>query len=704
MNSIDKPLGCVANAEPSISESGSAVPKARILVVDDHLSGREYVKTVLGYAGHEVLEAADGQEGLEIASRHRPDLIISDILMPKLNGLEMVRQIRGQPEIAGTRIIIWSATFRQSEAQTMAAALDVAQFLKKPVEPQTLLAAVKEILAAPPPSSVPLAVLAKLEEAHHRLLNEKLYKKTLELEQEIKERQQVEIALRESQHSFAGLIESAMDAIISIDAEQRIVLFNAAAEALFRCPAAEAIGSPVERFIPEHFRTLHGDQVRQFATAGIAARTVGQTMAFWGMRADGMEFPIEASISKVHVGGQWRLTVILRDITERRRAEEQLKASESRFRLLCDFAPVLIWMSGLDKGCTWFNRPWLDFTGRTMEQEVGAGWTEGVHPDDFERCLHIYETAFDRREPFAMEYRLRHHDGEYRWIFDQGVPRFEGRMGFTGYIGSCFDITERKTAAAQVQRLNADLEQRVRERTAELERSNDALLHSNSELQHFAHAAAHDLQTPLRSIAGFTQLLQREVQGQVNERADEWLSLVIDNTKRLHTLIQECLAYTRLDAQGLPFQAVDLRDVADQVVTSLAVLVQETGAEICCDPLPTLSVDRTQIAQVLQNLIENAIKYNQSKPPKLAIGCEFQEDEWLFSVADNGIGIDSRHHERIFEIFRRLHTYSQVPGTGIGLALCRRIVERHGGHIWVESRPGEGSTFYFTLPVRSAID
>lgn len=257
---------------------------------------------------------------------------------------------------------------------------------------------------------------------------------------------------------------------------------------------------------------------------------------------------------------------------------------------------------------------------------------------------------------------------------------------------------ERRKLADTLRAMNEELESRVIERTTELTQASDALLRSNMDLQHFAHATAHDLRTPLRSIAGFAQLLQQKVLEYEDAQAKEWASMVIDNAKRLQALIDSLLSYTRTQTQRLPIEPVDLQSVATEVITSLVVLIHETGAEISCGHLPTLPADRIQMAQLLQNLIENGIQYNRSKPPRVSITCELLEGEWVFSVKDNGIGIDPKHHERIFHLFGRLHNYHQIPGSGIGLALCCRIVERHGGRIWVKSRLGEGSTFYFSLP------
>jgi signal transduction histidine kinase len=246
--------------------------------------------------------------------------------------------------------------------------------------------------------------------------------------------------------------------------------------------------------------------------------------------------------------------------------------------------------------------------------------------------------------------------------------------------------------------LNAELEQRVRERTTQLEQANEVMLHTNMELQRFTHAMAHDLQTPLRSIAGFSQLVQEAVRRYGDTEVDGWASQVVGNARRLQCLIQGLLSYARLDAQALRTEEVDMNQLFDEVVASLQAMISETAADVGRGDLPTVGCIRSQISQLLQNLIENGLKYNKAEQPRVFVSCEPSGQDWVFSVADNGMGIDPKHHERIFDIFKRLHTYAEIPGTGIGLALCRGIVERHGGRIWVESRPGEGSIFHFSLP------
>ncbi len=260
------------------------------------------------------------------------------------------------------------------------------------------------------------------------------------------QRKYAEEAAADSSNRLAGVVESAMDAIIAVDSQQRIVVFNAAAEKIFGCRTEDALGQPIDRFIPDRFRAQHHAHISRFSETGVTNRTMGTLGALWALRANGEEFPIEASISQVKTEGHNLFTVIIRDITERVKAQEAMRETEGRFRLVANTAPVLIWMAGPDKLCTYFNQPWLDFTGRRLEDELGNGWVQGVHPEDREECLATYTQAFDRRQPFRMEYRLRGHDGVFRWLLDIGVPRVNADGSFAGYIGSCVDLSERKHA------------------------------------------------------------------------------------------------------------------------------------------------------------------------------------------------------------------------------------------------------------------
>jgi hypothetical protein len=235
------------------------------------------------------------------------------------------------------------------------------------------------------------------------------------------------------------------------------------------------------------------------------------------------------------------------------------------------------------------------------------------------------------------------------------------------------------------------LEQQVAERTDELARS-------NADLEQFAYVASHDLQEPLRAVAGCVQLLQQRYKDQLDGRGHALIQHAVEGASRMQSFIQDLLSYSRVGTRGQSFEAVDCAAVLESALASLSVSIRESGAVITHGPLPKIAADRTQLTQVIQNLVSNALKFRGQHPPKVHIDAEQDNGAWRFAVCDNGIGIEPRYVERIFGIFQRLHTRREYPGTGIGLAICKRIVERHGGRIWVSSEPGQGATFFFTIP------
>jgi len=269
-------------------------------------------------------------------------------------------------------------------------------------------------------------------------------------------------------------------------------------------------------------------------------------------------------------------------------------------------------------------------------------------------------------------------------------------LGIAGFITQR-EMVQRSKAEEEVRKLNADLERKVAERTAQLaERAKD-LERSNMELQQFAYVASHDLQEPLRTIASFTQLLAKRYGDKLDDKAREFIGFAVDGSKRMQTLINDLLSFSRVGTQGKALAPVRCDAVLDTVLRSLKRAIEDSGAVITRDPLPVVLADELQLGQLLQNLMGNALKFRGDKAPRIHVAVERNGEGWKFSVRDNGIGIAPEHDERIFVIFQRLHTKTQYAGTGIGLAICKKIAERHGGRIWVEPTPGGGSTFYFTI-------
>ena len=294
----------------------------------------------------------------------------------------------------------------------------------------------------------------------------------------------------------------------------------------------------------------------------------------------------------------------------------------------------------------------------------------------------------------------------------------EGGRVFTVFLR---DISARKDAEAALRRAHDQLEARVAERTAELVDKNrdlereiqerqraeerlarqaQELARSNADLEQFAYVASHDLQEPLRMVASYTQLIAKRYRGRLDEDADEFIAFVVDGALRMQRLINDLLAFSRVGTRGKAFTLTSWEAVMQRVASNLATAIEERHAEVTWEGLPTLPADDTQAVLLLQNLVGNAIKFNGAEPPRVRVAAHQVGSEWQFSVSDNGIGIDPQYAERIFVIFQRLHPASEYPGTGIGLAICKKVVERHGGRIWLDSTPGGGTTFYFTLPER----
>ena len=282
------------------------------------------------------------------------------------------------------------------------------------------------------------------------------------------------------------------------------------------------------------------------------------------------------------------------------------------------------------------------------------------------------------------------------------------------------EIGKRRRLEGKLRGAYDEMEMRVKDRTADLVRSNSklereitehkqakealaersrALERSNAELQQFAYVASHDLQEPLRMVASYVQLLARRYEGKLDADADDFIRYAADGAKRMQALIDALLTYSRVETHAKPFHRTDCNEVLRVTLENLQVAIEEKHAEVTSDVLPTVTADRVQLEQLFQNLIDNGIKFQGRETPRVHLSAEQQDGQWVFSFRDNGIGIEPQYSERVFVIFQRLHGTGEYPGTGIGLSICKRIVERHGGHIWVESEPGRGSKFLFTIPV-----
>jgi PAS domain S-box-containing protein len=384
--------------------------------------------------------------------------------------------------------------------------------------------------------------------------------------------------------------------------------------------------------------------------------------------------------------------VLQKQTAELAAAREVLQASRDFYLYLFDRFPSLVWRSDTEGQANYFNTTWLRFTGRTLEQEQGMGWVEGLHEEDREKSLSTYKDAHEKRQPLEMEFRLRHVSGEFRWLQNSASPFFNPDGAFAGYIGSCYDITERKNAEAAIRDLNQDLERRVQERTAELQRT-------IQDLEAFSYSVSHDLRTPLRAINAFSRLLNEDGSDELKPESKRYLGLISEGAVRMGQLIDDLLAFSRLGRQPLEVSRVNMEEVAREVVEECAVEYDGRNVQFNFDNFCDVYADRNLVKHVLQNLVSNALKFTQQQVVAIiSLGCTDTKNGVASYVRDNGTGLDMKYSEKIFGVFERLHTPEQYEGTGVGLAIAHRIIHRHGGQIWVESEQGKGASFYFSLP------
>jgi PAS domain S-box-containing protein len=509
------------------------------------------------------------------------------------------------------------------------------------------------------------------------------------LHQSERKRQSAERAEREKQAQLSGLVDTAMDAIIMVDAQHRITLFNAAAEAMYGYGADEMQGQPLDRLLPARHRGDHTEKIGRFGATGLSSRRMGGLGAVSGVRADGTEFNVEASISQVHIDGALFYTVILRDVTENVRVKHSLQESEARFRSLADAAPVMIWLADPDQCRTWFNHTWLRFTGRLPEQDLGRGWVELVDPEDLPHYLTVYRAAFAQQQPFEMEYRLLQAGGAYTWVLGRGVPRLGPGGEFLGFIGCCTDISLQKTA-----------EQNLNEARRSAEEASSAK-------SSFLANMSHEIRTPMNAIFGMTQLCLRT--GPSNQQRNYLNKITLATDSLLH-IIDDILDLSKIEAGRLEISAEPfrLRGVFDSVVSMLGDRIFAKSLALDMPVLPpaesTLLGDAQRLGQVLVNLVANAIKFTERGRIAVSVQEKALEDgvvELHFSVKDQGIGLSVQEQARLFQAFSQADasTTRRYGGTGLGLAICKRLVEMMGGSLWVDSAPGQGSTFHFTARV-----
>lgn len=627
----------------------------KVLVVDDQPSNLRFLSKLLTAQGYQVYRAICGQLALNVAIAHCPDLILLDIRMPEMNGYEVCRRLKATAETEQIPVIFLSVLDEMND-KLQAFRVGGADYITKPFQVEEVLARIDKQVG-----------LQKLQQQ----LKEQNYQ------------------LQQSQSLLASILNSSLDGVVAYSAvrnsEGNIVdfqwlLINPAAEKFYGLLLNEIVG---KNLLAELSQVRNNGLFDLYVSVVETGETVDREFSYEHERDTIVWLHIVAV--KLNDG----LAVTFRNITDRKRAEIALRDSEERFRAIFEQAAVGIAKTAL---CGQFMRvnPGFCQIVRYAESELlQQNWQAITHPDDIEADREYVRSLLSGNiQTFSLEKRLLCKDEAVRWA-NVTVSAMRDAKGTPQYlICAIEDISERKLVQELLQ---ASLDTQTRYA--------QELTRSNAELEQFSYVASHDLQAPLSTIAGYAQLLEKRCHNQLDAQGNKFIRNIVNSCERMQALIDDLLEYSRVGRSEKPFDLIDCNLVFEDACANLQLAIRQDQASVTRGDLPRVRGDSFQLLQLFQNLIGNAIKYRSSEAPMVHVGASRQGDSWVFSVQDNGIGIAEQYHPRIFQLFQRLHSQKQYSGTGIGLAICQRIVDRHGGRLWVESEPNRGSTFYFSIPI-----
>ncbi len=552
-------------------------------------------------------------------------------------------------------------------------------------------------------------------------------------------RRGLEQALRESEEMYRALVENGPNAVAVNVGTNRVFVNRAYLELQGLSDPSQVVGKPLDEFVVPEDR----DMVKARTLARQRGDPAPSVYDYRIRRANGEVRTVQTCARATTYKGAPASLAIIRDMTDRRQTEKALRESEAIQRRLAQESEVLARIGRIIVSSVNPEAVFEEFASevsrllafdRLVVLSVGddgssRGWVyEATGPNPIVRpskTIDVSESilgevmrtrkgvivqgkTFDEMEArYACLGRLREL-GIQSSIEVPLITRNEvvGGMTIRSFIAEAYtdrDMTVAERIAQQIAGAiaNEQLYTDLKKAKHVLEEQKAALARSNAELEQFAYVASHDLQEPLRMVSSYVQLLARRYQGKLDSEADEFIAYAVDGANRMQTLLNHLLKYSRVGTQGKPFETVSAVTALQYALDNLKVAIDESGAQVTWDQLPTVLADDTQLVQLLQNLVGNSIKFRGPEPPRVHIAAVDRGMEWEFTVQDNGIGMAPEHLDRIFLIFQRLHTKTEYPGSGIGLAICKKIVERHGGRIWVTSQPGKGATFHFTIPVRA---
>ncbi|RYY26600.1 MAG: PAS domain S-box protein [Chitinophagaceae bacterium] len=509
---------------------------------------------------------------------------------------------------------------------------------------------------------------------------------------DITDRKKTAEKIRDSEEKNMLIMNAALDAIICIDTNGDVTFWNPRATEIFGWNADDVMGKPLSSFIiPEKFRHHHDAGIERYLKTG-KEQALNRILELDGVRRSGEEFPIELTVIPIRQPNEEFFCAFIRDISARKKAEERIRQSNERFEKVAQATNDAIWdwdivQNNLYRGSGFL--PLFGFAKDTAPDEKEI-WNQGFHPEDLAGVQSSLHEALDDKSTnhWQMQYRILRADGRVSTVIDRGVIIRDQYGEAVRMVGAMNDISYQKEFEESLTRLNKVLGEQARD-----------LAISNNELEQFAYVASHDLQEPLRMVTSFLKQLENKYSAVLDDRAKQYIYFAVDGAKRMKQIILDLLEFSRVGRGDERLEMVDVKLLVEESLMLFANQVDETQAIITIHSLPEVLTYKTPFRQVFQNLLSNAIKYRKpDRVPSIEISASENESDWQFIVKDNGIGISKEYHERIFVIFQRLHNRDEYSGTGIGLAIVKKIINNLGGSIWIDSDEGKGTSINFTIP------
>lgn len=794
-----------------------------ILLAEEDRGLASHWQSLIEQLGHRVIHECTVSGAIRALEESMVDLIITDILLESATsnadpqgGLKIISYIALNmtplPQIIAISGAIGASAFVDRNFDR----LDTMRALRKPVSDDDFIAAVKRSLDAQP---APITSSTDLSECNLPEEVAPTKQSNNQLEGLVQLLKATQFNLQRTQYS----LDHAPDGVYWLDQASRLIYANNWNCSLLGYTRKELLSKTVSDIDPNipNVDFFQDEILPKISKDSLQQETIH-------LRKDGTPITVETTLQRLEYDGEVIVCVYVRDISGRKADEADLLAakaaveeSERRFRSLANSSSPLCWTTELDSTCSWLNARWLHYSGKSMEDQLGYGWLNTVHPDDRDRASSGYRSAFQQQEEFSLDYRLRRHDGEYRWFTVNATPRFDLNEKFVGYVGMSFDCHDAKLHLEQLEQSRNELalanssrramlellgtsdgvwdwtigtadseytpgfrnilgfasddlhalpntlaafdsrihpddhagfwkslmdscedritfvhEYRIRDakehylwvrtrgnasydsnghpirfvgltfdisdrKQAEiaLAAERESLAQSNQDLSQFAYVASHDLQEPLRAVGGFLQLLELKCADQLDEQAKGYIQKSVDGAARMSQLINDLLLFSRVSRSESTIADVRLNSVVEAVAEEYDEVIARENVTLHVGQLPTITAARPLLMQLFRNLIGNSIKYRGTAPLHIEVSAAAKGADWLIRVQDNGIGVSPKHSERIFQLFARLHDREAYPGTGIGLAICKRVTERLRGEISIEENSKPGVCFLVRLPV-----